>query len=494
MIILGLFFALFSILLVFQSDGYDRWVRSAGQENFEPSSIDTTRRDIIPGNILDRNGTVLCDFSNYAETQVGIYIDNKLYSPLFDIMRENEDISEGLIGKYYNVLRDDSDCFRGRDIVLTIDHRLQKRVYDALSDYMGEDKKGSALVIDAETGEMLACVDFPVFDVKSPEDQKTHYFYSRNDMIYPGSTFKLLTSIMLLENNEDDVLKSDQPFYYGNTLINNSYKSENKKINYFLALERSSNTFFAKAMIDTEDAVKKMTDIAHRIDIGNELYLDYGKTASEWKLDDMPENHNKQQKEFHTVSTGYGQGYVQLSATHDLMIGAAIINGGKLTQPHMIKSVKDCFGHEENLDEVSKKHGDIKGLSSEHKVYELTDSETAEKLHEAMINNNNKFLENKEKPLVGIKTGTAQIGDSDFQEVSWILSNAEIGGRKYAVVINIFPTQPDDMMKEKLKTSMNKIYDAIEDCFNGTAGSESSHDDEAVKKYLETISLKALYE
>ena len=248
----------FSITLVFKSDGYDRWVRSAGQENSAAAAVaDTTRRDIVPGNILDRNGTVLCDFSNYAETQSGAYIDNKLYSPLFDIMRENEDISEGLIGKYYNVLRDDAGGFRGRDIVLTIDHRLQKKVYDALSEYMDEDKKGSALLIDAETGEMLACVDFPVFDVKSPENQKTHYFYSRNDMIFPGSTFKLLTSIMLLENNEDDILKSDQPFHINNMTVNNAYSSAYKKINYFMALQESSNTFFAKVMLDTEDSIKK---------------------------------------------------------------------------------------------------------------------------------------------------------------------------------------------------------------------------------------------
>ena len=219
-LVIGLAFSFMGIALVFQSGGYDKFSNTeiTAESSLEQSSefvFDTDSKNIIPGDIFDRNGVKLCDFSNYTMSHQGVYIDNEIYSPLLNTMKNSKELCEGLIGKYYDVLRDNSgDNLRGKDIYLTIDHRLQKEVFNIYKQERGTDKKGSAIVLDAENGEMLACVDFPTFSADDFQSQAEHLFYSHSDMIWPGSTFKLMTSVMILEedNGENKLFSDKAPF------------------------------------------------------------------------------------------------------------------------------------------------------------------------------------------------------------------------------------------------------------------------------------------
>lgn len=506
MLVLGSLFSLAALILVFNSGGYSKL--SDYGENIETSEItpvnsepfNTEKKDIIPGNILDRNGKVLCDFSKYPLVSRGKYIDNYMYSPLFEVMLSEKKLCEGLIGKYYDVLRDDSrDASRGKDIALTIDHELQEKVYDILNKHLTENTiksdeipKGSAMVLDVENGEILACVDFPSFDAREPENIE-RYFYSYSDHIWPGSTFKVMTSIMLLENGYEEALYNDSEFEVMSgeekRKIKNWYSEEyygydeKMNINYFEALERSSNAFFAHSMLNIADSDKIMTDIAKRAGIGQELVLDFGNVPSSFII-------NKND-EYNLASTGFGQGEVKICSVHNLIISAALINGGKVIEPHMIKSVKNCFGEEEDLDYISENYN-IDGLASEHKEMTLTSSEVAEKIHTAMINNNNSFLGNTEKSWIGIKTGTAQIGQEADLSIIWIISNAEINGHKYAVVINEFPFKSGNVNSGILKEPMNMIYSAIEDILY--EGEEILYSDKDIEEYLEDIKQRSVTE
>ncbi|HHY37772.1 MAG TPA: hypothetical protein GX507_02475, partial [Clostridia bacterium] len=55
------------------------------------------------------------------------------------------------------VVREES-TFRGHDIILTVDYRIQKIVEDALKRWV---RRGAAMVMDAETGEVLAAAGVP---------------------------------------------------------------------------------------------------------------------------------------------------------------------------------------------------------------------------------------------------------------------------------------------------------------------------------------------
>ena len=486
MLVIGFAFAFMCTALIFRSGGYDRFSNTEAivEHSLEQSSkftFDTDSKDIVPGDIFDRNGIKLCDFSNYTMIHNGVYIDNEIYSPLLNTMKNSKELCEGLIGKYYDVLRDNSgNNLRGKDIFLTIDHRLQKEVFNIYKKERGTDKKGSAIVLDAENGEMLACVDFPTFNANDFQSQSEHLFYSHNDMIWQGSTFKLMTSVMILEedNGENKLFSDKAPFSIGGHNIGNWYTKgqeydDNCRFNYLVALGRSSNVFFANAITQTKDSKSKMTDIVHRVGIGKELYFDFGYIESLWELDNMPENYTYDDKQYHFAATGFGQGYVQMSATHNAMIAAAIINGGKVTEPHMVKSIKDCYGKEENLDDISSLYG-IKGLASDHEVYELTSPEVADKLYAAMLNNNSNnsyFVNNVARPWIGVKTGTAEVGRNGEEKALWVVSNADINGHKYAVVLVQYPFEGDANSTDMI-VPLNQIYDAIE----GTVAAELKED------------------
>ncbi len=91
----------------------------------------------------------------------------------------------------------------GRDLQLSLDHRLQFLAYQALSDAVKEHKAkaGSAVVMDVRTGELLALANYPSFD---PNKRST---YSKDrarnraltDTYEPGSTMKPFTTAVALE-------------------------------------------------------------------------------------------------------------------------------------------------------------------------------------------------------------------------------------------------------------------------------------------------------
>ena len=109
-----------------------------------------------------------------------------------------------------------------------------------------------------------------------------------------------------------------------------------------------------------------------------------------------------------------------------------------------------------------------------------------------MINNNNSFLGNTEKSWIGIKTGTAQIGQEADLSIIWIISNAEVNGHKYAVVINEFPFKSGNVNSGILKEPMNMIYSAIEDILY--EGEEILYSDKDIEEYLEDIKQRSVTE
>ncbi|MBP3448082.1 MAG: hypothetical protein J6K51_03575 [Clostridia bacterium] len=103
----------------------------------------------------------------------------------------------------------------GNDIILTIDLNLQKRAEKALKDVIYNLRQtihdvggGAITVVDIHTGEILAIASYPDYDIETfLEDYNDNYnnplnpFWNRaiSGTYAPGSTFKILTSLAVLE-------------------------------------------------------------------------------------------------------------------------------------------------------------------------------------------------------------------------------------------------------------------------------------------------------
>ena len=100
----------------------------------------------------------------------------------------------------------------GKDIKLAIDSDLQKSVYDQM-----DNEKGASIAMNSATGEVLAMVSSPSYDsntmvtyktktiAKEWEENKNASFDNRANNLYsPGSTMKLITASIGIENKEID--------------------------------------------------------------------------------------------------------------------------------------------------------------------------------------------------------------------------------------------------------------------------------------------------
>ena len=89
---------------------------------------------------------------------------------------------------------------RDRDVRASIDIRLQVRVAKALDDRLAKahKEKGAVVVMDPNTGDVLALVSAPAPDAKSQATPEELFDRARYGQYPPGSTFKLVTAMAAL--------------------------------------------------------------------------------------------------------------------------------------------------------------------------------------------------------------------------------------------------------------------------------------------------------
>lgn len=104
----------------------------------------------------------------------------------------------------------------GKDLMLSIDLRLQYLAYRELKAAMQrvDAKSGSVVMLDSETGEVLAMVNQPSFNPNNRRALKPANMRNRamTDMFEPGSTVKPLTVVAALESGRyqpDTVINTD---------------------------------------------------------------------------------------------------------------------------------------------------------------------------------------------------------------------------------------------------------------------------------------------
>ena len=116
----------------------------------------------------------------------------------FDHWLAGEDGAKRVIQDRLGRSVQDVDAIRaarpGRDLVLSIDQRIQYLAYRELKSAIQTQraKSGSVVVIDVTTGEVLAMVNQPTYNPNDREQMKPGVYRNRaaTDLIEPGSSFK----------------------------------------------------------------------------------------------------------------------------------------------------------------------------------------------------------------------------------------------------------------------------------------------------------------
>lgn len=229
----------------------------------------------------------------------------------------------------------------GNNINLTINKTYQKILEEELSTglqkYNGQSAVG--IIMNPNTGEILALANSPDFDPANyelfPADSRRNRAIT--DTYEPGSTIKAVTMSILFDRGlakENEIINTENgTFVYKNVKIEDTHKHENLTVRQ--VLEQSSNVGMAKLSerIDDETLYKYLRDFG----FSNATSVDLPSEAN--GLLKKPGSFSALTKPF--VSFGY-----EIAVTPLQMIAAysAIVNGGTLLQPFILKSITDQNG------------------------------------------------------------------------------------------------------------------------------------------------------
>ncbi len=234
----------------------------------------------------------------------------------------------------------------GCNVQLTIDYYIQSIAERAAEKVMEEYSalNASAIVLNAKTGEVLAMTTKNSFDLNAPprDDIASLLKLSKNTMVVdvyePGSTFKIFTTAAAVE--EGKVKLSDHFYCPGYRMV------DGQRIKCWRTIGHSDQDF-QKGVNNSCNCV--FMDLAQRL--GTNAFYKYlnkfgfGKTTgidaySESRGILLPE---KTVKNVDLVRIGFGQ---TIAVTPLQMVAgvAAVVNGGKLYRPHLVKEITDYKG------------------------------------------------------------------------------------------------------------------------------------------------------
>lgn len=232
----------------------------------------------------------------------------------------------------------------GEDIKLSIDSELQEDVYNQ----MNKDK-GASIAMDPKTGEVLAMVSSPSYDsntlvtyktktiAKTWEESKNAEFDNRANNAYsPGSTMKLITASIGLENKVIDPSEKMEikGLYWQNSSSWGDYKVTRVKdagsVNLYEAVKYSDNIYFADKAIKI--GAEKYIEEAKKFGIGVKSTFEYPMAKSQIS------NNGKLEDELLLADTGYGQGEILTTPLEITMAYSALGNNGNIMTPRLVIS------------------------------------------------------------------------------------------------------------------------------------------------------------
>jgi len=241
----------------------------------------------------------------------------------------------------------------GKNLVLTIDAKLQTLVEKALGPRMG-----TALVMRPATGEILAMVSYPWYDPNIfTNGLRSEYQILANDpnkpfinraiqsSYPPASTFKIVMTTGILAENSfppEQLVLCQGLIHFGNRDWNcHIRRPGHGRLNLRRAMAQSCDIYYwtVGAYLKTENIVAYARDYGFgeltEIDLPGEI-AGFIPTPT-WK-----------ERRFHerwvagdTMNMSIGQGYTLVTPIQMANMVSMVVNDGKIYKPHVLKEVRD---------------------------------------------------------------------------------------------------------------------------------------------------------
>ena len=281
------------------------------------------------------------------------------------------------LGRPFYVNRPAPEESEIRDLVLTIDKDIQYAAEQALKKTMEETraKNGHAIVVEVDTGEILAMAVAPFFNPNVFWTYQPNQWRNRavTDIYEPGSTIKAYLLAAALDSSlvspETKFFCENGEYKVGTNTIHDHDRKGHGMLSVSEIITFSSNIGAVK--IGQRIGYKKFHEYLEKFGFGDKTEIDLP-GEQEGFLRPV-----KDAKEIEKATTFFGQG-MTASSLQLVMAMAAIANGGKLMRPYVVKAVKDQQGRvvKENHPQMVRK---VMSPETVKKVTQILESVVKEK-------------------------------------------------------------------------------------------------------------------
>ncbi len=286
-------------------------------------------------------------------------------------------LAGGLKTTRFNEGRTDQPVKNGDDLYLSIDSKLQVKAEELL-----EGKRGAVVAIDPNSGEILALVSKPDFDVSRLSGKNFAPYYNQligdkekpllNRAIQssypPGSTWKPLVALAALEEgviNENTTLYCPGSFQYGNRVY--GCHGGHGMVNVRRAIQTSCNVFFYQVALKLQ--IERLGKWGREFGFGQPTGIDipYEKAGIMPTIEWLEKRYGKNgYPKGAIVNYGIGQGEINVTPLQLACYVATIANGGIYYRPHLVRAIKNSL-----LNQVSFLEVEGRNLNLNSKVVEI---------------------------------------------------------------------------------------------------------------------------
>ena len=343
-------------------------------------------------------------------------------------------------------VEDTEEAVPGNTVVSTIDKDFQDFIQDALADFIQnmaatgsegagkEAQAGSAVVIDVETGGILAAANYPTYDLSTfQQDYETlstdplHPLYNRAFMgqYAPGSVFKPAVAIAALSEGVQTATSEEYcsgTFNYLDIVL--GCMGVHRDVALTEALSESCNIYFYETGLKL--GIDKINEYAQKLGLGVPTGVELPEEDGQLDSPAYRESIGQIWNPGYLIQASIGQANVLATPLQLAVYTATIANDGVRYQAHLVDSIKTY-----NFDETVKEFEPVV-------VDEITDKAAVEAVQAGMLEcaqTGSAHYYFADYPIkVACKTGTPQTGTNVVTNATFI-AYAPYDNPKIAVAV-----------------------------------------------------------
>ncbi len=432
----AMFFVGIFLIMIVYTGVYVRSNEVEWSVNSYNSRLDMLKRENNRGTIYASNGEVLAHNTKNSDG----YLERTYpYSNLFSHIIGFE--SRGYLGvealaNYY--LLNSHESFSGQianaiydrknqgdSVYTTLNVDIQKAAYEALGD-----NNGAVIVTQVSTGKILAMVSKPDFNPNTIEliwediiaDDNNSVLLNRatQGLYAPGSTFKIITTLQYLRQNnnqfEDYQYNCKGLYTLGDEVIHCYHGTVHGNLGLKDSFAKSCNASFANigSIFDESDLEDTLEDLL----FNHKLPLQLPSGMSLLQLD----NDTTEQD---MLQYAIGQGDTLVTPMHMNLITQSIANDGILMKPMILERVENNKGILVKQFKVD----EYKRLMSQEEADILT-----EFMAEVVNSGTGTTLQNETYTVAG-KTGSAEFKESSTDSHAWFTGFAPVDEPEICITV-----------------------------------------------------------